>query len=75
MMKCVWKCLKMLKFDHCYKQMKIEIAPNIVVPDLPASPSNKSRNEGYNMPNKDFNDGYDKMCMRVLDIRCNKYRA
>ncbi|KAL4153905.1 hypothetical protein QTP88_001738 [Uroleucon formosanum] len=45
---------------------EMEIAPNIIVPDQPAGPSRQSMIVN-NIPNNDFNDGYDEMCLDVLE--------
>ncbi|KAL4153746.1 hypothetical protein QTP88_001579 [Uroleucon formosanum] len=45
---------------------EMEIAPNIIVPDQPAGPSRQSMIVN-NIPNDDFNDGYDEMCLEVLE--------
>ncbi|KAL4123335.1 hypothetical protein QTP88_015532 [Uroleucon formosanum] len=44
----------------------MEIAPNIIVPDQPAGPSRQSMIVN-NIPNDDFNDGYDEICLEVLE--------
>ncbi|XP_060865346.1 uncharacterized protein LOC132941347 [Metopolophium dirhodum] len=46
---------------------EIEIAPNIIVPDIPAGPSYELQHQS-NMPN----DGYDDMCVAVLENAQNK---
>jgi hypothetical protein len=48
------------------QRREIKIAPNIIVPDQPAGPSNQPQNSN-NTPNQHFHeDGYDEMCMEVL---------
>ncbi|KAF0709311.1 PR domain zinc finger protein 16-like [Aphis craccivora] len=49
---------------------EIEIAPNIIVPDQVAGPSNQIQiiYNSNNIPNVHFDDdGYDEMCVEVLD--------
>ncbi|KAE9534951.1 hypothetical protein AGLY_008243 [Aphis glycines] len=66
-----------IKNNHAVTRIKpvlqpgeIEIAPNIIVPDQAAGPSNQIQiiYNSNNIPNEHFDDdGYDEMCVEVLD--------
>ncbi|KAE9521299.1 hypothetical protein AGLY_018318 [Aphis glycines] len=62
-------CTSTFKYkSHLKRYMKTVHAVTHVRPqsDQPAAPSNQTRNVN-NIPNEDFNDGYDEMCCEVLE--------